>query len=103
MIRTLIFALLAVPLAVVAQDEQQAHRPGIDLPEGDGKLLLLAACTRCHDLKGLPAYKGYWDSGRWRTMIETMIRNGAPLNPQQATVLADYLALHFGRPPAASL
>lgn len=81
---------------------QEAHPPGIDLPEGEGKLLLLAACTRCHDLKGLPAYKGYWDATRWRGMIETMVKNGAPLQPQQVGVLAEYLAQHFGKGPAES-
>lgn len=86
----------------VAQEAQQVHPPGIDLPEGAGKPLLLAACTRCHDLKGLPAYKGYWDAPRWRGMIETMVKNGAPLQPEQIAVLADYLAQHFGKAPAAS-
>lgn len=86
--------------AAAAQEGQQPHAPGIDLPEGEGKTLLLAACTRCHDLKGLPAYRGYWDDTRWRGMIETMVKNGAPLNAQQVPVLARYLAQHFGKPPA---
>jgi hypothetical protein len=73
------------------------HPPGIDLPDGSGRSLLLAACTRCHDLRGLPAYKGYWNRERWRAMIETMVQHGAPLDSQQADELAGYLALHFGR------
>jgi hypothetical protein len=80
--------------------EQESHAPGIELPEGEGRVLLLAACTRCHDLRGLPAYKGYWSAGQWRSMIETMIKNGAPLNQDQTSVLAEYLAQHFGRPAA---
>jgi hypothetical protein len=99
--------LLCVPMLVAitalpcfAEEEPQAHAPGIELPEGEGKVLLLAACTRCHDLKGLPAYRGYWDSTRWRSMIDNMMKNGATLNPQQAGVLAEYLAQHFGKPSA---
>ena len=89
--------MLAAPLCV-AQEEQESHAPGIALPEGEGKVLLLAACTRCHDLKGLPAYKGYWTIARWRAMVESMVKNSAPLNEQQIAVLADYLAQHFGKP-----
>jgi hypothetical protein len=89
-------------LSCIGAEEPQSHAPGIELPEGEGKLLLLAACTRCHDLKGLPSYKGYWDNTRWRSMIENMVKNGATLNPQQTTVLAEYLAQHFGKPPAAT-
>jgi hypothetical protein len=83
-----------------AAEAPKSYAPGIELPEGEGKVLLLAACTRCHDLKGLPAYRGYWDTSRWRSMVESMMKNGATLNPQQTGVLADYLAQHFGKPPA---
>jgi hypothetical protein len=97
-IRALLLVTSIIALPCPAEEEPQSHPPGIELPEGDGKLLLLAACTRCHDLKGLPAYRGYWDNTRWRSMIETMVKNGAPLSPQQTAVLADYLAQHFGKP-----
>jgi hypothetical protein len=98
---TLLLLSMAAPLCF-AQEVQQSHPPGIDLPEGAGKGLLLAACTRCHDLKGLPAYKGYWDTTRWRAMIESMVKNSAPLDEQQVAVLAEYLAQHFGKPAAVS-
>jgi hypothetical protein len=99
-VRTLLLltSLLALPCS--AQEQPLSHPPGIELPEGGGKVLLLAACTRCHDLKGLPAYRGYWDKTRWRSMVETMVKNSAPLNPQQIEVLADYLAQHFGKAAA---
>ena len=102
MIRTvlLLAALIASPCR--AEEQPQSYPPGVELPDGDGKLLLLAACVRCHDLKGLPAYRGYWDNTRWRSMIENMVKNGAPLSPQQTDVLADYLAQHFGKPSSPS-
>lgn len=87
--------------AVAAEGQPESHEPGIELPEGEGRALLLTACVRCHDLRGLPAYKGYWNSERWRGMIEAMVKNGAPLNPGQTAVLADYLAQHFGQSAAA--
>lgn len=96
-----VFLSLAVAAAASAAQEQ-VHAPGIELPEGAGKSLLLAECTRCHDLKGLPAYKGYWDATRWRGMVETMVKNGAPLTAEQTAVLSEYLAQHFGKPPQMS-
>ena len=93
----LLASITAVP-GIAAEDKPRSYAPGIELPEGEGKPLLLAACVRCHDLKGLPAYRGYWDDARWRSMVDNMVKNGATLNSQQVTVLAEYLAQHFGKP-----
>lgn len=95
----LMLVLLAgTKTAHAAESLQTVHQPGVDLPEGEGRTLLLAACTRCHDLRGLSAYKGYWSNAHWRNMIETMVKNGASLTEQQTEILAEYLAEHFGKP-----
>ena len=70
--------------------------PGIDLPEDQGRDLLVNACTRCHDLKGLSAYSLYWNRQRWMNMVETMVSNGAPLTRPQMEIVADYLGRYFG-------
>jgi hypothetical protein len=70
--------------------------PGIELPPGTGQALISEACTKCHDLKGLPAFKGYWNRDRWLSMIEIMINHGAELEPEEVNLVADYLAQHFG-------
>ncbi len=103
MLRRMSSVVLVVAMIVppcLAGEAPRSYPPGIELPEGEGRVLLLAACTRCHDLKGLPAYRGYWDDTRWRSMVETMVKNGAPLDAQQTGVLAAYLARHFGKAPA---
>lgn len=74
--------------------------PGIELPQGTGRELVLRACTGCHDLKGVPAYKGYWTQTQWLAMIQTMITHGAKLDTVEAQQAAAYLAAHFGRQPA---
>jgi hypothetical protein len=99
-LRKLLLLVSMIASCCTAAEQPQSYAPGIELPDGEGKVLLLAACTRCHDLKGLPAYRGYWDITRWRSMVESMMKNGATLNPQQTGVLADYLAQHFGKPAA---
>lgn len=91
--------LLLWSLTAVAQlpPAGGSYPPGIDLPAGEQRELVLATCTRCHDLRGLPAYKGYWNREQWRTMVDTMKRHGAVVGPEQAEAIADYLNTHFGR------
>ncbi|MDT8398634.1 MAG: hypothetical protein RQ899_08475 [Pseudomonadales bacterium] len=74
-----------------------SYVPGIELPAGEGRALLLAACTRCHDLRGLSAYKGYWNREQWQSMVATMVKNGALLDTRQMALVSEYLTSHFGR------
>jgi hypothetical protein len=69
-----------------------------DLPEGVGKELTASACTRCHNLSGLSAYKGYWNRKQWRAMVEGMVKHGAVLDAAQQLLVTDYLNSSYGRP-----
>jgi cytochrome c5 len=66
------------------------------LPPGQGREILAAACTSCHDLGGLGPFRGYYDAARWRRLVETMIAHGAKLDETEVTALVDYLVEHFG-------
>lgn len=77
-------------------DAPESFAPGIDLPGGEGKAELESACTQCHDLKGLPAYKGYWGRERWQAMVNTMVENGAKLDERGKERVVEYLTVHFG-------
>ena len=71
--------------------------PGIELPDGEGKGLILRACTSCHDLKGMSLFKGYWGSRQWLDLVRTMKEHGARLDDGEMEQAAEYLATHFGR------
>ena len=75
----------------------RAAAPEDELPEGDGKKILLAACTSCHDLGEVTKFRGYYTRAQWRDLVVTMQEYGAPVDDPQIEVLADYLALHLGR------
>lgn len=76
-----------------AADDRTA---AVRLPDGEGRDVLEQACTGCHDLDGLSAYRGYYDESRWRTMISTMVSYGAELDEAEIATAAEYLAEHFG-------
>jgi cytochrome c5 len=65
-------------------------------PADEGRRLLERACTTCHDLGGLDAYKGYWGERQWADMVATMIDHGAALDDAEAAVLVDHLTATYG-------
>lgn len=98
-----LLAACALPAAVSQADpDAAAAEPGkrfdpvIELPDGAGKQEVLAACTRCHTLEGLEAYKSYWGRPQWLEMVESMVKNGAVLNRDQVQKVTDYLTANFG-------
>jgi hypothetical protein len=94
----LVFAIALSRAAVIENQDPQS----VDLPEGEGKEILLRACTSCHTLREVTKFKGYYRREEWRDIIETMVAYGAKLDDSQATVLVDYLTKHFGPAPNAA-
>jgi competence protein ComEA len=76
---------------------QAASPPEDELPEGEGKKILMTSCTSCHDLSEVTKFRGYYDRKQWRDIVVTMMEYGAPVDERQVDVLADYLTQHLGR------
>ena len=70
-----------------------------DLPDGDGKTILLTSCTNCHDLTEVTKLRGFYTRAQWRDVVVTMREYGATLDEKQVDVLADYLGQHLGKKP----
>jgi hypothetical protein len=81
------------------QQEQQQEQPQqqSDLPEGDGKSILLTSCTASHDLTEVTKFRGYYTRDEWRDIVHTMIEYGARVQEKDVDVLVDYLARNFGK------
>ena len=75
----------------------RAAAPEDDLPDGEGKKILVASCTTCHDLSEVTKFRGYYDRKQWRDIVVTMMEYGATVDERQVEVLADYLAQHLGK------
>jgi competence protein ComEA len=69
-----------------------------DLPDGEGKKILVASCTACHDLTEVTKFRGYYTRDEWRDIVRTMIEYGAKVQDNQVDVLVDYLAKTLGKP-----
>jgi len=85
-------ALLAfAPLSAQAQS-----RSGSALPEGDGKQIVEAVCTACHNANQITRSSGY-SPADWKSLIATMVDLSD--SAEQQSEITRYLAAHF--PPNA--
>lgn len=81
--------LLALAAAIAAQEPE--------LPEGEGKRILLGACTSCHGLDYVAKLRGYYTRDQWRDVVNTMVEYGTKIEKKDEAVLVDYLTQHFGK------
>ena len=86
-----VVAILLAPHGVVARSADD------DLPDGEGKKILLSSCTSCHELTEVTKFRGYYTRQQWRDIVVTMMEYGAPIDEKQVEVLADYLVAHLGK------
>lgn len=86
-----IFAFVAVFLCAVPSAQAQGQqRPQVQLPAGNGKEVVEAACARCHGLNLVTNSGGYTQEG-WEHLFSSMVA----LPREQATAVAAYLAANF--------
>ena len=83
--RSALWILLAVVLEAA---------PAGKLPAGEAKKLIETACVSCHGIDVVTSKK--YDKERWRSVVEEMIAQGAPLTKAQAARVVEYLAKNFG-------
>ena len=79
-----------------AVGELPAADPGLELPPGPGRDILLTDCLGCHDLGGIELFAGFYTRADWQLLVETMVAHGATVDAAGVELLADYLARHFG-------
>jgi len=97
----LALGLLAACAACTTQSPRPppAFEAGVELPNGQGREILVESCLSCHTLSALALFKGFYTRDSWHSLVMTMKENGAEIDAAEIEVLADYLEQHFG--PAA--
>jgi len=65
----------------------------VDLPPGDGRVLVLGSCTLCHGLDRVAAAKR--SPAEWDHIVERMAFYGAPVKDDQRQTIVAYLKQNF--------
>ena len=92
-----ILTALFITWAVAAA--AQTPRTGRDdsaqyLPPGEGKELVVAQCSSCHELKGTVQLRQ--SKQQWEATVLDMAARGAPLSIEEADAIIAYLSKVFG-------
>ena len=85
-------ALLLLGTAALADESQ------VQLVEAPGKDLVVASCAICHSLDYVPMNSRFLDRKGWEASVNKMIKvMGAPIPPEDAAKIVDYLATQYGK------
>ena len=87
---------LAVNFGPGSQPAAVLPGAAIALPSGDGKELVQARCTVCHDLGRVVALKRR--NAEWDALVANMVSRGATATPDERRTIVSYLAGQFGSP-----
>ncbi|RMH00017.1 MAG: hypothetical protein D6705_01590 [Deltaproteobacteria bacterium] len=83
--------------AMLANVTGEEATPPADYDPARAKALFEARCTECHDADTVAEHGG-GDRGQWLSVIAAMVEEGAEVAPDEANLLAAYLAERY--PPA---
>ena len=90
---SLIWLVLVLMAAAGARGEEKP----ISLKEAPGQQAVEGYCTSCHSLDYLRTNSPFLDRKGWQAEVTKMISVfGAPVAPQDAKTIVDYLAKSYG-------
>jgi len=76
---------------------QQPQKPEEKLPDGEGRKILVASCSVCHEVSEVTKFAGTYGRDEWRDLVKSMIVYGAQVTAEEEDILVDYLDTHFGK------
>jgi len=88
------------PVPASASPVPQAKKWADQLPDGDGKPIIVAKCQLCHTLERVVTSHRTKDD--WQAVISLMVEQGADLTDDQSKTVVDYLASNFPPKGAAA-
>jgi mono/diheme cytochrome c family protein len=96
--RTLSVFALAAGAALLLATAAIADESQVQLVEAPGKDLVVASCAICHSLDYVPMNSRFLDRKGWEASVNKMIKvMGAPIPPEDAAKIVDYLATQYGK------
>ncbi len=98
MIACALLAACCAALPLHAADESD-----IRLAPGAGLVETQSSCAICHSLDYIVMNSPFLDAAGWQKVVTKMITvMGAPITPDNAAIIARYLATNYGRDTAPS-
>ena len=89
--------LVWLVLMVVAAASPRAEEKPVSLKEAPGQPAVEGNCASCHSLDYLRTNSPFLDRKGWQAEVTRMISVfGAPVAPQDAKTIVDYLAKSYG-------
>ena len=93
-------AALAMSLATATV---HADESTIRLTQAEGVERVQAACAICHSLDYIVMNSPFQDRAGWEKTVTKMVKvMGAPIAPEDAAAIVDYLEKHYGKPGATT-
>ena len=90
-------AALLVGLLFLSGAPTLADAQAIKLKDGPGRDVVETNCGICHSLDYIEMNSPFPDEKLWRASVDKMINVfGAPLEPDDAKIIIDYLAGNYG-------
>ena len=89
--------LSAAAAALVFAGAALAWAQDAEVPDGEGKRILVASCTSCHDLRDVTKLRGFYTRDQWRDLVRTMVEYGAEMKKGEDEVLVEYLTRYLGK------
>jgi mono/diheme cytochrome c family protein len=91
-------ALAAAPTALADAKPAKADEGQLVLKDAPGRDLVVANCVMCHSLDYVPMNSPFLDRKGWEGSVNKMIKvMGAPISPEDAKQIVDYLAQNYGK------
>jgi|SRR5512132_2354318 mono/diheme cytochrome c family protein len=93
---------LLVGLLSLSSASALAEEQAIKLKDGPGRDVVETNCGICHSLDYIQMNSPFPDEKLWQAEVAKMINVfGAPVEPDQAKTVVDYLVSNYGVAPAA--
>lgn len=94
-----VHAALAGVVMMMGVASARADESSVRLTEADGVERVRAHCAICHSLDYIVMNSPFQDRAGWDKTVTKMVKvMGAPLTPEDAAAVVDYLATNYGKP-----
>jgi cytochrome c5 len=91
--KNILFVALTLCSFAALADESKIH-----LKDAPGKDLVAAKCSICHSTDMIQINSPFLDRKGWEALVAKMVNvMGAPITPEEAPVVVDYLTKNYGK------